>query len=130
MKIVIAYPPNYEEIKKAFNPPKTVVFTYGDTIYNPNNGLIGTDLMIHEGTHEIQQSLDPKKWWDRYLIDPQFRVDQEIEAYHNQYKYLKDMIKDRNQLFRHLHRLASDFSSPIYGGCISYQQAVERIKNG
>ena len=66
------YPPNYEEIKKAFNLVKGVVFTYGNTIYNPDNIKINKLLLEHEKVHIRQQGTNPEEWWKRYLIDKDF----------------------------------------------------------
>ena len=65
------------------------IFTYGDTIHNPFNVALDAELIRHEETHMEQQEGHPdvaKVWWDRYIQDPQFRLDQEAEAYGAQYK--------------------------------------------
>ena len=79
MKIIRDYPPNIEAIRAEFELNPRVVFTYGETIYNPGGGKITDDLMVHEETHAKQQGDDPGAWWDRYLVDVDFRLNQEVE---------------------------------------------------
>ena len=131
MKIINDFPPNFDEIEEHFGSiPVTVVFTYGDTIYAPGHGDISDHLMIHESTHMAQQEGDPESWWKKYLEDPFFRLEQEIEAYHAQYKYYSRIQKDRNKRLRFLHRISVDLSSTIYGGIVGYRQAMQLIKKG
>lgn len=35
-------------------------------------------------------------WWNRYLIDREFRLTQEAEAYHAQYEYLKKIMTNKD----------------------------------
>ena len=128
MKIVKGYPPNFKEIKKKFNLPKGVVFTFGDILYSPDTISIPEDLMVHENVHSIQQGDDPAKWWKEYFKDSQFRLDQEIKAYQNQYYIFKLNYKDRNEQARFLHKIASDLSGPIYGNIVSHSDAVQLIR--
>ena len=131
MKIIIGTPPNYKDIVKAFNPPSTAVFTFGDTIYttDPEN-IISDHLIVHEETHQKQQDYTPGAWWTLYITDPSFRLTQEVEAYHNQYEFYKTTHKDRNEQAIFLNKLASDLSGKVYGNIISFWGAYERIKNG
>ncbi len=130
MKIVNDFPPNYEAIKKAFNPPKEIVFTYGDTIYAPylQEELIPMNVIRHEETHAKQQ-IDPSSWWTRYLIDAQFRLEQELEAYQMQYKYFCKHNKFKKERAKFLLSIAKDLSSPTYGSIMNIEEAKERIKN-
>lgn len=130
MNVINAYPPNIEKIRKAFPINKNTVFTYGDTIYAPTvNFKLSPDLQAHEQTHTIQQGPDPEAWWDRYISDTQFRLDQEIEAYRNQYRFYCKFVKGRNERFNFLRTIAGDLSSPLYGNLIGFLDATERIKS-
>jgi hypothetical protein len=129
MKIVFEYPPNIEDIKKKFVLRPTVIFTYGDTIYNPGRGIITKDLMVHEETHQRQQGIDPAGWWMLYLNDPQFRLSQEVEAYQNQYQYFIKYNHGRNEIFLFVLKIARDLSSSLYGNVVEYHEAVKLIKN-
>jgi len=128
----ISAAPIYELLKKNFqiDDARTVV-TYGDTIYQP--GPLTQDLLVHEMTHCKQQGYnqaDASNWWDAYLHDESFRLSQELEAYRNQFAFLKRNIKDRNRLFLQLRRLALDLSSPLYGNIIGQMQAIQEIRKG
>ena len=130
MNVVKAYPPNIEKIKKVFPIQKNTVFTYGDTLYAPGIDFkIPPDLLIHEQTHTIQQAGDPEAWWDKYLVDPTFRYQQELEAYRNQYRFICKFVKGRNERFHHLRTLAQDFASPLYGSIVGFLEATELIKS-
>jgi len=133
MKIVKAYPPNIETIRAKFTLRPTVIFTYGDTIYNPIGGKITEDLMVHEQTHEKQQGDDPAGWWDKYLVDADFRLSQEVEAYRNQYqcyletKCIKNGKLRRVRLSKFLKKISTDLASPIYGNIVTVKEARELI---
>lgn len=131
MKILIDNPPNIEDIKKVFTfePTDRVIFTYGDTIYNPGGYFIehDLDLIAHEATHTRQQGNDPEGWWKRYLEDKDFRLSQEIEAYRVQYKVFRDINHDRNAKARFINYVAHILSGHIYGYIISYKDAVQKI---
>lgn len=130
MKVITAFPPNIEKIEAALgkNPPEScVIYTYGDTIYDPHGGSIDPYLMIHEETHTQQQGSDPEGWWDRYLVDIPFRLEMELQAYRKQYRAFAKG-RDRNIAFIFLNRLARDLSSSIYGNIISHEKAIKLIR--
>jgi hypothetical protein len=123
----------YDACIKQFDISKNTVWTFADTIYNPDNADIPIHLIVHETTHAEQQQHNEEvatAWWKRYLADPQFRVEQEIEAYHNQYKFICTKVKDRNAPFKNLHILAQFMCEKMYGNCISYTDAIRRIREG
>lgn len=127
MEIIYGYPPNIEEIKKHFSLSDSVVFTYGNKLYNPHKGHVDEHLMKHEETHARQQGDDPAAWWKKYLSDPEFRLQQEAEAYGRQYRSFA-VHHDRNKVFFFLHGIAYDLSSGIYGNIISLEEAKKLIK--
>ncbi len=129
MKIVYEYPPNIEKIRARFKLHKGIIFTYGDTIYNPDRGFIDTALEIHEATHTKQQGEDIDGWWDKYMKDDNFRLSQEIEAYRNQYEKMRKNIKDPYKLEQRLNLIATDLSSEMYGNIISFEDAKKIISN-
>ena len=127
MKILYEYPPNIDKIREVFPLHKGVIFTYGDTIYNPDKGKITSELIKHEETHEKQQGNNIDEWWNKYLNDKKFRLEQEIEAYRNQYKYI---LENYNRQMRKLllKDIAKHLSSAMYGYLISEEDATEIIK--
>lgn len=95
MEIKVDIPPNYEAIKIVLNPPRNAIFAYGNIIYNPSGLDIPEDIKIHEEVHQRQQGDQIQVWWGRYLQDREFRFNQEVEAYSEQYHWLKERLPER-----------------------------------
>lgn|SRR3990167_8815244 len=127
MNISNNFPPNIEDIKKVFAIADNFVYTYGDVIFNPSGKPISLFLMKHEEAHSIRQGGNPKEWWERYLVDKDFRAKEEIEAYQVQYREAKKFVKDRNELYRYLAKLAEDLSGK-YGLDLTFLQAIAKIR--
>lgn len=107
---------------------KGVILTYGDIIYTKFE--LPNDLLKHEETHVRQQMAykgGKDAWFERYLADDQFRLDNELEAYRRQYRYAKENIKDRNQVFNILRHSAKDLSM-MYDLQIDFNLALELIQ--
>lgn len=130
MKILELYPPNIKEIEKKFDlTGLQPVFAFGNVIFNPHNIQIDQFLLTHEMTHQKQQGNRPMEWWEKYLSDPLFRMEQELEAYRNQYSLFCKKVTDGNKRARYLHGIAISFSSKMYGNIISYSNAIKYVKN-
>ena len=132
MKIIHENPPDKllnAIINNGMHPHSLVIYTYGDTIYNPSGTDIPDHLLIHEETHCEQQGNDPKGWWIRYLIDQYFRIEQETEAYTRQFAYICTTVKDRNQRHRICLDLAKILAGPIYGNVIGQMNVYQKIKS-
>lgn len=131
MQVSTQNPPFWDRIRAAFElDGMDVVFTHGNVIYNPNNLDITTDLLRHEETHAAQQehnSTVATLWWERYLSDPDFRLQAETEAYGEQYKFLCAQHKDKNTQARYLYALSAHLSGPMYGNIIGQEAAMRRI---
>lgn len=131
MKVINDYPPNYSRIAEAFDlAGRSVVFTYGDVLYNPHRGNIKAHLLRHEEVHSRQQAAypgGPAAWWERYLADPDFRFRQEVEAYAAQYSYYCDLKSNRWKQLEFLDSIAGDLSSKIYGSICSPEKARSAI---
>ena len=129
MKIARWRPPNYEQICAAFPFVRTrpgIVFTYGDTLYCPEDGAISYHLRVHEQTHMRQQAeMGPEEWWNRYCSDTRFRLDQELEAYQAQYRAMTKADKQK-----HIRGIAGDLSGLMYGNVISFDVAKRLIRSG
>lgn len=134
MKISGEKPPIFDEANKLFKIDELglkPIFAFGKIIFNPYHIEITGDLLIHEQTHAKQQNYDPavaKVWWDRYLIDPKFRVEQETEAYAAQYKFLCKSVPDRNKQAKMLWRIAEILSGDLYGRAIGHTEAMAKIR--
>lgn len=129
MKIVNDFPPNIDKIRKHLNPGPFTVFTYGDTIYNPHGGNMDECLLAHEATHSVQQEkMGVEKWWTEYIVDMDFRLSQEVEAYQNQWTHAK---KEFNRAYRKflLPNIAKDLSSEMYGSMVTLEEAKKLIQS-
>lgn len=132
-KIKHELPPIWDRVlAKGLKPnPEYVVFTYGDTIYIPGGKPMPDHLIEHECTHVEQQKEYPggrDAWWDRYISDGLFRIQQEVEAYASQYRFICAKVKDRNHQNSWLLGLARDLSSPMYGSVVGPNGAYRMIK--
>lgn len=129
-EIIEDYPPNIDTIRQYLNSTPEAIYAYGDKIYNPAKIPVYEDVVEHEKVHIKQQSeyATPDLWYTKYLLDKDFRLGQELEAYSTQYFYLKDklLIPNRN-LKEALHEMAHALSHD-YGLNISYNEAESRIK--
>jgi len=131
MKIVCTYPPNIETIRQHLTPAPGMIFAYGDTLYNPDRGIINQDQIVHEEVHAAQHAAfpgGPAAWWVRYLTDKQFRLNEELQAYQYQYRWAEENIKDRNTRAKFLWAIASQLSHPAYGKLISHSDALKWIR--
>lgn len=130
MKVIKDFPPNFDDICLAIpdvRDKEGVVFTYGDTIYNPYGGDVQDHLDIHESIHYKQQSeIGIEEWWRRYLTDEKFRLDQEVEAYQEQYRFVFKKY-GRIVATNFLRDIANDLSSEIYGNILDRKSARKAI---
>lgn len=126
-------PPNWLTIVANFPAvdwDKGIIVTFGDTYYCKEE--ISPDLIAHESTHMRQQlAFGIGEWWDRYFIDQKFRLEQEVEAYQNQVRWLKEHTEgmDRNERRMRIKFCAQALASGIYGNIISYEKALALIKS-
>jgi len=126
------YPPNFNKIQQVFSSyvfdDMPIIFAYWPDIYNPKAIVIPRDILVHEEVHLERQNKNPEEWWNRYLTKINFRLEEELAAYREQYKFAKTIINDRNKLAKGLMRAAHCLASPMYGNIINIQDAIEKIK--
>lgn len=128
--VVKGFPPNYGEIISripAVRKNPYIVFTYGGTIYNPSGTPLDEAFLAHENTHvEEQRVVGAEAWWERYLDQPEYRLEQELLAYQVQYKYAVQNYSraDRRRLLAHISK---DLSGAMYGKLITRQEASDLI---
>ena len=127
MQVVNNWPPNIAKIKTFAEIFPGVVFTYGNIIYNPFNVEIQSDLMVHEQVHMNQQGEFPEEWWNRYCRDIDFRLRQEVEAYGEQYLFIKKHVGTK-RMKSVLFKMADALSSALYGKIIDFQKAEQLIR--
>lgn len=131
MKIVRGRPPNFDEIAAKFPAAnkKGIIFTYGDTVYVTGDKPLNEALKKHEAVHIEQQRKigGPDIWWERYISDPDFRLEQELEAHRAEYRHYKDYGRETAR--RNLKVIAKRLASPLYGRAITKAKARELVSN-
>lgn len=134
MQIIKQRPPLFEEIAAAFpivRERKSIIYAWGDRIYNPDGIVIPAELFVHEQVHMDRQGSTVEAWWRCYLSDPEFRLNEEIPAHAAEYRAFcanNRQGERRNARRLYLHAAAKRLSSPIYGSMISYDHARTAIK--
>lgn len=133
MKHSSDFPPNYQEIVATFGDvsKRKPVFCYGDTLYNPFGVTITRDLEHHEEVHMRQQEKysDPRVWYNIYLNDPAFRLEQEKEAYGAQYLFARENGISGKLLDWLREKISFGLSSEIYGNLISFGEANSFLRH-
>lgn len=131
MEVLVKWPPNIGQIRKRFNlNGKHPIFTFGNQIYNPYGNPLPQHLIVHESVHSVQQEMfgEIGDWWERYLVDKEFRLSQELQAYQKQFKEIVE-TSGRQVKREWLKRLAKDLSSSLYGNLVSFEEAKQLIEN-
>lgn len=127
MEIVEGLPPNIELIKTRFPVNGYTVYAYGDKIYSPQGKDLRPDLIYHENVHRKQQAGDPEGWWARYLTDIEFRLEQELEAYYEQWQWIKEHTNDKIGK-QALGDFARQLASPLYQFEVTPHEAETMIR--
>ena len=130
MNIVIEFPPNIDNIREVFTISGKEMFAWGDTIYNPSGNTLTKELLAHERVHCQQQGRDIQGWWDKYLINLDFRFKQELKAHQVEYAVNKQIEIDRNRRRIYLREISKRLSSPLYGNMVTFDKAKKLIKAG
>lgn len=130
LKIIPQPPPNYVEVVAVFPFAKRpgTMFTYGRAIYVPNGGKVTPSLMAHETVHADRQLAYPghaAAWWARYLIDPQFRFDEELPAHIAEFRWFDGRPRPERKFM--LRQIAARLAGPLYGRLVTIHQAKRMI---
>ena len=128
MIILVERPPIWDEAIKVFDLEKhKPIFAWGpETIYNPYDHKLTTDMIAHEDMHMQRQGKTVAFWWRDYLASANFRLEEEIPAHRAEYRQLlRDYGNTRNNRRRLLSRVAARFRNPLYGynHLVSMEQA-------
>ena|SRR3990167_2183881 len=130
MKIIKGFPPNIDSIKLALGIYPDTLYCFGDTIYYPEGKEVPDDVQVHEKVHIEQQNKysSPEVWWTKYLLDKEFRLEQELEAYALQYKWVREQYEDHRAHAECLFEISDNLRSPRYKLGISFGQAESKIR--
>jgi hypothetical protein len=128
MRIILARPPNYNEIAAAFPVEgKPVLFCYGDAIFNPMAVEVTPELAAHEQVHSLQQGNWPAQWWHSYLASSAFRLVVEVPAHQVEWHTFCALGHNRRSRGRFLSQIAKRLASPLYGSLVSSAKAKRLI---
>jgi hypothetical protein len=137
--IINERPPNFEAIRIKF--PKAegygVLTAYDGHIYNPSGIVVPPALIAHEEVHlNRQRDAGPTLWWERYLIDSEFRYHEELLAHVAEYECLAPSHSpDRNVRSALLMHTACRLTAALYAYdpprtmAHAMKDLRERIKN-
>jgi hypothetical protein len=121
-------PPVYERCEEMFGVKwkKGIIMTYGNTIHCKYR--LKEPKITHESIH-VRQQLETgvEEWWDRYFEDEQFRLDQEVEAYKAEIKWIRHNVKGMDLKSRMIEKIVDDISSEIYGSIVTKKEALELL---
>lgn len=147
MVIIRDRPPLFDDIDRVFNVRgKSVIFAWGKKIYVPSGSLQISDAIIeHERVHGARQLaysvpgatrllFTPEEliclWWRRYLVDIDFRREEESLAHVAELRHLCATAGGRNERRRHLSIVASKLSNPLYGPLMNKSEARKVLEDG
>lgn len=126
MQIKRTPPAIYLKIHNKFNIQfKDIVIAYYPDIY-VKEGYLPESKIVHEKVHlERQKEIGVVWWWERYLSDKKFRLQEELMAYQAEIDYIygphsKTLLQYRDA---RVEQLLREISSTMYGNIISYEEA-------
>jgi len=141
--IVFDYPPNMNDIDAVFHTRgKPVLYTYGHRIYNPLSMTIPPALTVHEAIHGMRQAdhmtditnikvdleVSVIEWWRKYLVDPHFRLIEEVLAHREEFKWhCRQPLMNRQKRRARLTKISRRLSGPLYNGLVTHKQAARML---
>lgn len=130
LEVVRERPPNFDKLVAVFPQcvEPGVIFAYGGKIYAPSETEISRELDAHERVHIERQGDDPDAWWDRYLVDKEFRLEEEVLAHRAEFKQFCRRQVDPVKRRREQIRIAKKLSSALYGNLITSEAAELAIR--
>lgn len=121
--------PNFQELKNKFGVGDETIIAYGNKIFIKGKTM-SRDLLVHELTHCERQKFNEdsaKRWYEMYLENDEFRLQEELVAYRQQYAFCCRVYKDRNKRAKILFALAAELASYRYGNIINHNEAMAKI---
>ena len=83
------------------------------TYHLATGGEIGPALEAHEQVHCDRQGRNPDGWWNRYLSDIKFRLDEEVLAHKAEYETAIRLVPNRQSRRAHLKIIAKRLSGSL-----------------
>jgi len=115
--VVASVPPMYDEVIDRFPAVigAAVVFSYGDKVYNPQAIRVPYEILAHEAVHADRQEIyGVEKWWDSYLTDDVFRLEEEFDAHLLEHEMLQEWCRNRAERRQYEAIMSKKLASPIY----------------
>jgi hypothetical protein len=127
MKILTTKPPNWQRIADTFPVDwNSIIIAYYPNIHCGVE--VSNQKQAHEEIHlSRQRDLGVDLWWEYYLTNPSFRLNEELEAYKVEVEWVKENIATRNQRRFLLDKIYSDLSGSVYGFICSYEEAKRML---
>ena len=124
-RVLIEKPPVYDRCVHAFGEEtivgKPIIWSWGDVIYNPTDIDIPRELLAHEAVHGVRQLAQGlEQWWDKYLINRDFRFEEEKLAHRAEWQYLAKWGQGSAE---RLGLIAKRLASPLYGNMLHLDDA-------
>lgn len=136
--VVCTEPPLFGAIDAVFKVRgKPILFAFGAAIFNPMRVKVPAELIPHEGVHGARQLAFPGgtiAWWAQYMLDPTFRLQEELPAHLAEFEALCKRELDtptnipkfrsrragRRVIAAHVAR---KLAAPLYGNLITVDAA-------
>lgn len=141
-EIVFTMPPNFTDIAARFpyvGIDDSILYAFGDKIYNPQRVRMTPELMAHEMVHCERQlayegivnaSESVAAWWQRYLTDNAFMFDEELHAHRAEWlAAFNSMYHSKAKKKELLAAIANRLSGPLYNNQVDGVAAVRLIVN-
>lgn len=137
MEILAARPPNFDAIvaKFPFARNEGISFSWGlnaegkPRIYCPSAEQIPPlhgVIKAHENVHCQRQGKDEdaiRAWWDRYLVDPMFRFEEEVLGHRAEDRAWRTYERDPRRLAYWRQVIAEKLAGPLYGSLVTVEFA-------
>lgn len=129
LEVIEDWPPNIDAIDEVLHVRHRpgIIYCYGRRIFNPWKITVDQYLMAHEEVHADRQT-DPEGWWRRYLVDVEFRFQEELPAHIAQAKAFAAANGERWRRRAYVSQVAKTLSGPIYGHLISFEKARQILR--
>lgn len=129
MVVIFGRPPVLDRvIAQVGLDAENAYFTYDGKIWSPTGRTPPDEIVEHEKKHVEQQTAagGSDAWWDRWLADRAFRLDQEIRAYGRQIWWLRKH-RGSKEAQRQLGWIAEMLAGDGYGRLTTEERARVRV---
>lgn len=126
-RVLKGFPPNFRDIVNQFPQARArgVIFSYGETVYVNGDTTLPLELRAHEAKHgERQLAIGVAEWWEKYLSDPQFRLEEELIAHKAEVAAHCGGNRAKRGLIK---ACAKRLSGPLYGSMMSEATALQLL---